>query len=170
MSTNLRINPGEVYTVSVPVSEPTNSDNSARISRIDRDKKSPVFIQSLAETESFTFGPYINIVLFRIDTEGLVNIERVGTDFSVPVALKDVLQSEGEGAVSSVNGQTGDVVLNAASVGALPDDYEPPAPAWGDITDVPVAAAVADAADETEVLAQLNALLASLRTAGLLAT
>lgn len=32
----------------------------------------------------------------------------------------------GGGAVSSVNGQTGEVVLTAADVNALPDSYTPP--------------------------------------------
>lgn len=36
--------------------------------------------------------------------------------------------------VQSVNGQLGDVVLSAADVGALPDDY---VPTWGDLTDKP---------------------------------
>lgn len=36
--------------------------------------------------------------------------------------------------VQSVNGQLGDVVLDAADVGALPDDY---APTWNDVTDKP---------------------------------
>ena len=35
-------------------------------------------------------------------------------------------QGGGGGAVESVNGQTGAVVLDAADVGALPDDYTPP--------------------------------------------
>lgn len=146
----------------------------------------------------------------------------------------------GGGAVDSVNGQTGDVTLTASDVGALPDDYTPPAATWGDVTGKPatfpptigttastalagdtvippaatwatlsgkpavIAAgadaatartaigagtsnlaigttastakagnwvppagvAVADAVDETDVVAQFNALLASLRAAG----
>lgn len=59
------------------------------------------------------------------------------------------------GAVESVNGQTGAVTLTASDVSALPDTYTPPA-----------GVAVADAVDETDVVAQFNALLASLRTAG----
>ena len=35
-------------------------------------------------------------------------------------------QGGGGGAVNSVNGKTGTVVLDAADVGALPDDYTPP--------------------------------------------
>jgi hypothetical protein len=42
--------------------------------------------------------------------------------------------ASGGGAVDSVNGQTGAVVLSAASVDALPDTYEP---AWDDILDKP---------------------------------
>lgn len=37
------------------------------------------------------------------------------------------LRKKIDSVVSSVNGKTGDVVLNAADVGALPDDYVPPA-------------------------------------------
>src|SRR5690625_1997966 len=61
--------------------------------------------------------------------------------------------------VQSVNGQTGAVTLAAADVGALPDDYTPPQ-----------GAAVSDAADESDAVTQLNALLASLRAAGIIAT
>lgn len=39
--------------------------------------------------------------------------------------------------VESVNGQSGVVVLDAADVGALPDDYTPPAPTWGSVTGKP---------------------------------
>lgn len=39
-----------------------------------------------------------------------------------------------KGAVVSVNGETGEVVLDAAAVGALPDDY---VPAWSDVTGKP---------------------------------
>lgn len=43
----------------------------------------------------------------------------------------------GGGAVASVNGQTGTVVLDADAVGALPDDYTPPAPTWASVTGKP---------------------------------
>lgn len=43
----------------------------------------------------------------------------------------------GEGGVTSVNGETGAVVLEAADVGALPDTYEPPAPTWASVTGKP---------------------------------
>lgn len=61
--------------------------------------------------------------------------------------------------VDSVNGQTGEVTLSAGDVGALPDSYSPPQ-----------GAAVQDATDETDVVEQLNALLSSLRAAGLIET
>lgn len=67
----------------------------------------------------------------------------------------EMIDGGGGGAVESVNGQTGAVTLDASDVGALPDTYTPPA-----------GVAVADAVDETDVIAQFNALLASLRTAG----
>lgn len=44
----------------------------------------------------------------------------------------------GTGAVSSVNGQTGAVALDAADVGALPSTYTPPAQSWGVITGKPL--------------------------------
>lgn len=43
----------------------------------------------------------------------------------------------GTGAVSSVNGQTGAVVLDAAAVSALPSTYTPPAQSWTQITSKP---------------------------------
>lgn len=92
--------------------------------------------------------------------------------------------------VQSVNGQTGAVTLTAAAVGALPDDYTPPAApvqsvngetgavqlsaadvgALPDSYSPPQGAAVSDAADESDAVTQLNALLASLRAAGIIAT
>ena len=92
--------------------------------------------------------------------------------------------------VQSVNGQTGAVTLAAADVGALPDDYTPPAApvqsvngetgavqlsaadvgALPDSYSPPQGAAVSDAADESDAVTQLNALLASLRAAGIIAT
>lgn len=67
----------------------------------------------------------------------------------------EIIDGGGGGAVESVNGQTGAVTLTASDVSALPDTYTPPA-----------GTAVADAVDETDIVAQFNALLASLRTAG----
>lgn len=92
--------------------------------------------------------------------------------------------------VQSVNGQTGDVMLTAADVGALPDSYTPPAApvqsvngqtgavtlaaadvgALPDSYSPPQGAAVSDAEDESDAVTQLNALLASLRAAGIIAT
>lgn len=48
------------------------------------------------------------------------------------------------GAVDSVNGHTGTVVLGAGDVGALPDTYTPPAQAWADITGKPTLVDQAD--------------------------
>lgn len=47
-----------------------------------------------------------------------------------PVAI----DGDSAGAVESVNGETGAVVLDAESVGALPDDY---APTWAEVTGKP---------------------------------
>ncbi len=58
----------------------------------------------------------------------------------VPELAKEVAtQIDGAGgdAVESVNGQTGAVVLTADDVGALPDDYTPPAPTWASVTGKP---------------------------------
>lgn len=58
----------------------------------------------------------------------------------------------GGGAVSSVNLQTGAVVLDAADVGALPDTY---VPSWGDVTGKP--AVIAAGADVTTARAAIGA-------------
>lgn len=62
--------------------------------------------------------------------------------------------------VTSVNGETGDVVLTAIDVGALPDTYT-----------APQAAAQADSAatDVPGLVTDFNDLLAKLRAAGLMA-
>lgn len=84
-----------------------------------------------------------------------------------------VADGTGDGGVESVNGQTGpDVVLTATDVGAKSESYQP---TWNDVTDKPdtfppvAGAAVADAVDE-DIVAQFNALLASLRANGAIAT
>ena len=51
-------------------------------------------------------------------------------------ALIDSLVLEAAG-VSSVNGATGAVVLDADDVGALPSTYTPPAQSWADVTEKP---------------------------------
>lgn len=58
----------------------------------------------------------------------------------------------GGGAVTSVNTQTGAVVLDAADVGALPDDY---APSWDDVSAKP--ASIAAGADATAARAAIGA-------------
>lgn len=88
-----------------------------------------------------------------------------------------VLTATDVGAASSVNSiapdQDGNVVLTATDVGAKSDSYQP---AWDDVTDKPATfppvagAAVADAEDEMDIVAQFNALLASLRASGAIAT
>lgn len=60
---------------------------------------------------------------------------------------------------AAIGAGTSNLALGTTASTAKPGDWTPPP-----------AAAVADAADETEVVAQLNALLASLRAAGLLST
>lgn len=58
----------------------------------------------------------------------------------------------GGGAVDSVNGQTGAVVLDAADVSALPDTY---APSWSDVTSKP--AVIASGADQPTARAAIGA-------------
>lgn len=53
-----------------------------------------------------------------------------------PVEIYGLPESGGSD-VQSVNGETGEVVLGASDVGALPDSYTPPAPGWGDVTGKP---------------------------------
>lgn len=55
---------------------------------------------------------------------------------AIPIDLYGV-ESGGEAPVTSVNGATGAVVLDAEDVGALPDDYTPPAPTWASVTGKP---------------------------------
>ena len=55
---------------------------------------------------------------------------------AIPISLYGV-EGGGEAPVTSVNGATGAVVLDAEDVGALPDDYTPPAPTWASVTGKP---------------------------------
>lgn len=88
-----------------------------------------------------------------------------------------VLTATDVGAASSVNGiapdESGNVVLTATDVGAKSASYQP---TWDDVTDKPATfppiagEAVADAVDESDIVTQFNALLASLRASGAIAT
>lgn len=53
-----------------------------------------------------------------------------------PVEIYGLPESGGSD-VQSVNGKTGEVVLGASDVGALPDSYTPPAPGWASVTGKP---------------------------------
>lgn len=58
----------------------------------------------------------------------------------VPVSSGNALPTSsgsGEDTVTSVNGQTGEVTLDAEDVNALPDTYTPPAPTWASVTGKP---------------------------------
>lgn len=55
---------------------------------------------------------------------------------AIPINIYGV-ETGGEAPVTSVNGATGAVVLDAGDVGALPDDYTPPAPTWASVTGKP---------------------------------
>lgn len=50
-----------------------------------------------------------------------IPVIREGTEQEVSITREPIQINQGGGAVNSVNGQTGDVVLDAADVGALPD-------------------------------------------------
>lgn len=65
------------------------------------------------------------------------------------------MDSEGADGVTSVNGQSGAVTLGADDVGALPDSYTPPAPAWGDVTGKP--AVIAAGADQSAARTAIGA-------------
>lgn len=91
--------------------------------------------------ETAVFGPYTAITEFMTTSEGSYVIEKVNQDFQTPELLADYVSDDAP--VTSVNGETGDVILTAA--------------------------AVADAEDGNDIVAQFNALLTSLRDAGLLA-
>ena len=79
------------------------------------------------------------------------------------LAKEVAAQIAGGGAVASVNGQTGTVVLDAQDVGALAE----PTPATA-IADVAVTGTYAD--DDQDIEAAINGILAVLRSNGFIAT
>ena len=79
------------------------------------------------------------------------------------LAKEVATQITGGGAVASVNGQTGTVVLDAQDVGALAE----PTPATA-IADVAVTGTYAD--DDQDIEAAINGILAVLRSNGFIAT
>ena len=86
---------------------------------------------------------------------------RLGVSAELAKELTD--QIDGSGAVASVNGQTGTVVLDAQDVGALAE----PTPATA-IADVAVTGTYAD--DDQDIEAAINGILAVLRSNGFIAT
>ena len=82
---------------------------------------------------------------------------------SAELAKEVAAQISGGGAVASVNGQTGTVVLDAQDVGALAE----PTPATA-IADVAVTGTYAD--DDQDIEAAINGILAVLRSNGFIAT
>lgn len=77
--------------------------------------------------ESYTIGPFVGEAYFDIECdEGGLIYNIIGDPNPVPVPLSDYISGGGGGAVDSVNGKTGVVVLDADDVGALPDTYTPP--------------------------------------------
>lgn len=68
----------------------------------------------------------------------------------------------GDAPVTSVNGATGAVVLDAEAVGALPDDYTPPAPTWGSVTGKPSTFAPAAHTHAIEDVTGLQAIITDL--------
>lgn len=82
---------------------------------------------------------------------------------SAELAKEVAAQIAGGGAVASVNGQTGTVVLDAQDVGALAE----PTPATA-IADVVVTGTYAD--DDQDIEAAINGILAVLRSNGFIAT
>lgn len=86
----------------------------------------------------------------------------MATELAKEVATQ-IDAAAGVGAVASVNGQTGTVVLDAQDVGALAE----PTPATA-IADVAVTGTYAD--DDQDIEAAINGILAVLRSNGFIAT
>lgn len=80
----------------------------------------------------------------------------------VPVSSSNPLPISGGGGgdtVTSVNGATGAVTLDAADVNALPDTYTPPASTWASITGKPTTFAPITGTGATEAMPGNTALL-----------
>lgn len=101
-------------------------------------------------------------VIAQIDDNG--NVRPVGPDNPLKIA-----SSGGGGGVDTVNGQTGDVVLDAADVNALPDTYTPPATTWASIADKPavIGAGATAAAARTAIGAGTSSLTLAQSQAGI---
>lgn len=78
--------------------------------------------------------------------------------------------ADASAARSAIGAGTSNLVIGTAANQAKAGNYTPPNAATGTRGLVLMGAAVADATDETDVVAQFNALLASLRTSGSLST
>jgi len=144
-----------------------------------------VFAATINAGEQQTFGPYVDVA--RLQIVGNATHEIINRSNPVPTLLADVISGETPSApVTSVNEKTGDVVLTASDVGALPDTFEAPVLSVNGETGVvtlnaanvgalpdtytpPQGAAVPDATTGTEA-DTINALLASLRANGTIAT
>jgi hypothetical protein len=83
MDTPLRIEVGRAYRLIV--SENTDKViNSARV-WLTSPNGQDVLYQTLIAGDEYVFGPYVNLVSFRIETTGVVTITQVGEDFGTPV-------------------------------------------------------------------------------------
>lgn len=114
-----------------------------------------------------------NVVLTATDVGAASSVNSIAPDQDGDV----VLTATDVGAASSVNNiapdGSGNIVLTATDVGAKSASYQP---TWDDVTDKPATfppvagVAVANAEDEMDIVAQFNALLASLRASGAIET
>lgn len=69
----------------------------------------------------------MEIVSVKIGSPSQATKVNIEAPEQVKVTFKDVVVNHGGGSVKSVNGQTGDVILDAAAVGALPNTTKIPA-------------------------------------------
>ena len=69
----------------------------------------------------------MEIVSVKIGSPSQATKVNIEAPEQVKVTFKDVVVNHGGGSVKSVNGQTGEVLLDAAAVGALPNTTKIPA-------------------------------------------
>lgn len=94
---------------------------------------------------------------------------KVGTTAGTALAGNTALLKVGTTADTALAGNTELLKLGSTATTAKPGNYAPPVATAAAVGTVKQGAAVADATDETDVVAQFNTLLASLRAAGIIA-
>ena len=116
----LRIEIGEIQKITVPANT-ASVVNSATVYSL-RNGAADVLNTVLTAGNEVILGPYLNITLWRIESEGVVTIEKIGaTDFGIPVSLLDNL-------ITSLKDVTmndlvaNDIQADEVRIDALPDD------------------------------------------------